>query len=136
MNQSTNTEAAVKATPRERRITLRFYMDDPIASETYDSLMRRRSATGSVMNTLIVGLLHRELCQENDLSLDELEKLFRSIIRSEGRSLLREWCAAVPAKTVTESRVDSTQDEYLTNDDDEDDDDSLDMTAAFCGNLA
>ena len=121
---------------REKRVTLRFYLDDPIASETYDSLMRRRSATGAVMNTLIVELLHRELCQENDLSLDELEKLFRSVIRSEGRALLYEWSVAAPAKAVTESRVDSTQDEYMADDDDEDDDDSLDMATAFCGNLA
>lgn len=121
---------------REKRITLRFYMDDPIASETFDSLMRRRSATGAVMNTLIVELLHRELCQENDLSLDELEKLFRSVIRSEGRALLREWSAAVPAKAATEFRSDSMQDECLTEDEDEDDDDSLDMATAFCGNLA
>lgn len=121
---------------REKRITLRFYLDDPIASETYDSLMRRRSETGAVMNTLIVELLHRKLCQENAMSLDELEKLFRNIIRSEGRALLREWSAAVPAKTVTESRSDSTQDGYLEDDEDEDDDDSLDMATAFCGNLA
>ena len=120
---------------REKRITLRFYLDDPIASETYESLMRRRSATGAVMNTLIVHLLHRELCQENALSLDELEKLFRSVIRSEGRALLREWGATIPAKTVTESRFDSTQNEYLEDDEDEDDDDSLDMATAFCGNL-
>ena len=121
---------------REKRITLRFYLDDPIASETYDSLMRRRSETGAVMNTLIVQLLHRELCQENALSLDELEKLFRSVIRSEGRALLREWSATIPTKTVIESRVDSMQNEYLRDDDDEDDDDSLDMATAFCGNLA
>ena len=98
--------------------------------------MQRRLETGAVMNTLIVQLLHRELCQENALSLDELEKLFRSVIRSEGRALLREWCAAVPAKTVTESQSDSTQDGYLEDGDDEDDDDSLDMATAFCGNLA
>ena len=121
---------------REKRITLRFYLDDPIASETFDSLMRRRSETCSVMNTLIVELLHRELCQENDLSLDELEKLFRSVIRSEGRALLREWIAAAPAIAVTESQSDSTQDGYLEDGDDEDDDDSLDMATAFCGNLA
>ena len=120
---------------REKRITLRFYMDNPIASETYDSLMRRRLETGAVMNTLIVELLHRELCQENDLSLDELEKLFRNVIRFEGRALLREWSAAVPAKIVTESRFDSAQNEYL-EEEDEDDDDSLDMATAFCGNLA
>ena len=92
------------------------------------------------MNTLIVELLHRELCQENALSLDELEKLFRNVIRSEGRALLREWGATIPAKAVTEFRVDSMQNEYLTDDDDEDDDedddDSLDMATAFCGNLA
>lgn len=121
---------------REKRITLRFYLDDPIASETYDSLMRRRLETGAVMNTLIVQLLHWELCQENALSLDELEKLFRSVIRSEGRALLREWSVAAPAKAVTESQSDSVQDEYMTDDDDEDDDDSLDMATAFCGNLA
>lgn len=120
---------------REKRITLRFYIDDPIASETYDRLMQRRLETGAVMNTLIVQLLHRELCQENALSMDELEKLFRSVIRSEGRALLREWGAAVPAKTVTESRFDSMQNEYLEDDEDEDDDDSLDMATAFCGNL-
>lgn len=121
---------------REKRITLRFYMDDPIASETYDSLMQRRSETGSVMNTLIVELLHRELYQEDALSLDKLEKLFRSVIRSEGRALLREWGAAIPARAVTESKSDSALDECMTDDDDEDDDDSLDMAAAFCGNLA
>jgi len=111
-------------------------IDDPIASETYDRLMQRRLETGAVMNTLIVRLLHRELCQENALSLDELEKLFRSVIRSEGRALLREWGATISAKTVTESRSDSVQDEYMADDDDEDDDDSLDMATAFCGNLA
>ena len=121
---------------REKRITLRFYLDDPIASETYGRLMQRRLETGAVMNTLIVELLHRELCQKDAMSLGELEKLFRSAIRSEGRALLREWCAAVPAKTVTESRSDSTQDGYLEDDEDEDDDDSLDMATAFCGNLA
>ena len=121
---------------REKRITLRFYMDDPIASETFDSLMRRRSATGAVMNTLIVELLHRELCQKDAMSQGELEKLFRSVIRSEGRALLREWSVAAPAKAVTESRSDSTQDECQAEDDDEDDDDSLDMATAFCGNLA
>lgn len=121
---------------REKRITLRFYLDDPIASETYDSLMRRRSETGAVMNTLIVELLHLELCQKNTMSMDELEKLFRSVIRSEGSALLREWGATIPAKTVTESRSDSTQDGYLEDDEDEDDDDSLDMATAFCGNLA
>ena len=121
---------------REKRITLRFYLDDPIASETYDILMQRRLETGAVMNTLIMQLLHRELCQKDAMSLGELEKLFRSVIRSEGRALLREWSVAAPAKAVTESRVDSTQDEYLTDGDDEDDDDSLDMATAFCGNLA
>ena len=76
---------------REKRITLRFYMDDPVARETYDELTRRRMETGAVMNTLIVELLHQGLCQENALNLDELEKLFRSVIRSEGKALLREW---------------------------------------------
>ena len=121
---------------REKRITLRFYLDDPIASETYDRLMQRRLETSAMMNTLIVELLHRELCQKDAMSLGELEKLFRSVIRSEGRALLREWSVAAPAKAVTESRVDSTQDKYLTDGDDEDDDDSLDMATAFCGNLA
>ena len=121
---------------REKRITLRFYLDDPIASETYDSLMRCRSKTGAVMNTLIVQLLHRELCQENALSMDELEKLFRNVIHSEGRALLREWCVAIPVKAVTESQCDSAHDGYIADDDDEDDDDSLDMATAFCGNLA
>ena len=121
---------------REKRITLRFYMDDPIASETYDRLMQRRLETGAVMNTLIVELLHRELCQENALSLDELEKLFKSVVRSEGRALLREWIAAVPAKAEDEFRSDFEQDEHMADDDDEDDDDSLDMATAFCGNLA
>ena len=121
---------------REKRITLRFYMDDPIASETYDSLMRRRLETGAVMNTLIVQLLHRELCQENALSLDELEKLFRSVIRSEGRVLLREWGAAVPMRVAIAPHSDYVLDECPAEDDDEDDDDSLDMATAFCGNLA
>ena len=65
----------------KKRITLRFYLDDPIASETFDSLMRRRLETGAVMNTLIVQLLHRELCQENALSLDELETLPPAMLR-------------------------------------------------------
>ena len=121
---------------REKRITLRFYLDDPIASETYDRLTWRRLETGAVMNTLIVELLHRELCQENDLSLDELEKLFRSVIRSEGRALLHEWSAAVPMKVATAPHSDYVLDECPAEDDDEDDDDSLDMATAFCGNLA
>ena len=121
---------------REKRITLRFYLDDPIASETYDSLMRRRSETGAVMNTLIVELLHRELCQENALSMDELEKLFRSVIRSEGSALLREWGAAIPIRAATAPHSDYVLDECPAEDDDEDDDDSIDMATAFCGNLA
>ena len=107
-------------TSREKRITLRFYMDDPIASETYDSLMRRRSETGVVMNTLIVELLHRELCQKDAMSLGELEKLFRSVIRSEGRALLREWDEAVPMKAATVSYSDYVLDESPAEDDDED----------------
>ena len=110
-------------------------MDDPIASETYDSLMRRRLETGAVMNTLIVQLLHRELCQENALSLDELEKLFESIIRSEGRALLREWSTAVTMKAATAPHSNYVLDECSAEDEDEDDDDSLDMATAFCGNL-
>ena len=122
-------------TSRVKRITLRFYLDDPIASETYDGLMQRRLETGAVMYTLIVELLHHELCQENALSLDELEKLFRSVIRSEGRALLREWSAAVPMKIATASHSDYVLDECSAEDEDEDDDDSLDMATAFCGNL-
>lgn len=121
---------------REKRITLRFYMDDPIASETYDSLMRRHSATGAVMNTLIVHLLHRELCQKDAMSLGELEKLFRSVIRSEGRALLHEWSAAIPIRAATAPHSDYVLDEGPAEGDDEDDDASLDMATAFCRNLA
>ena len=74
-------------------------------------------------------MLHLELCQKNTMSMDELEKLFRSVIRSEGRALLREWGTTAPVKVATESRSDD-------DDEDDDDDDSLDMATAFCGNLA
>ena len=123
---------------REKRITLRFYMDDPIAAETFSLLMQRRRETGAVMNTLIVELIHRGLCREEELleNLEALERLFRDVIRTEGRTLLREWQDPAPQKVISESQVDDGAEEDQLDDDDPDDDESLDQVFAFCSNQA
>lgn len=122
---------------REKRITLRFYMDDPIAAETFSLLMQRRKETGAVMNTLIVELIHRGLCREEKLleNMEALEKMFRDVIRTEGRSLLCEWQPSAPQKVIPEPQVDDRQWEGQLDDDELDDDESLDQVFAFCNNM-
>ena len=120
---------------REKRITLRFYLDDPIAGETYHQLMRRRAEYTGSQNTLIVETLHRGLCQEPVLSGDPavLEELLRRVVRSEGKALLREY-AIVGSQNSAPQRnsIESRGEDKATDDDDEDDDESLDLASAFC----
>lgn len=124
---------------REKRITLRFYMDDPIAGETYHQLLRRRAESSESQNTLIVETLHRGLCQPPVLLGDPaaLEELLRRVICSEGKALLREYAIVGSQNSAPQrSSIESRGEDKATDDDDEDDDESLDLASAFCSIMA
>lgn len=100
---------------REKRVTLRFYLDDPMYVEAFDQLMRRHRESGVPINTLIVEAIHKYLCQDtSDEALryawdygsgaagskrerdnEELMALLRSAIRSEGNALLKKWSSSL-----------------------------------------
>ena len=79
---------------REKRITLRFYLDDPEAVELYEQFQQRRKETGKAMNTLALEALHDFLNKDRPME-DEADVHLRSIVRSEIRDALREWSPAI-----------------------------------------
>ena len=100
---------------REKRVTLRFYLDDPMYVEAFDQLMRRHRESSVPINTLIVEAIHKYLCQDTSDELsrndwdygsgaaaskheqdnEELMALLRSTIRSEGDALLKKWSSSL-----------------------------------------
>lgn len=100
---------------REKRVTLRFYLDDPMYVEAFDQLMRRHRESCVPINTLIVEAIHKYLCQDDSYEVsrnnrdygsgavalkherdnEELMALLRSAIRSEGDALLKKWSSSL-----------------------------------------
>lgn len=108
---------------REKRITLRFYLDDPEAVDLYEQLQQRRKESGKAMNTLALEALHAFL-NKDQIMEDEADVHLRSIVRSEIRDAFREWSPAIqPSK--------SSGMEEMLDADDEDDFDSLAAVASF-----
>lgn len=71
---------------RDKRVTLRFHMDDPGIVGLYTTLQQKRRATGKSMNALIMDALRASLGEE-----DRSEKLLRQIVREEVRVALKGW---------------------------------------------
>ena len=94
---------------REKRITLRFYLDDPESIMLYERLQQRRQETGIPMSTLVLEAVRQYL----DLK-DHWEETFRAIFREELQSALRKRLFTTPQPEQVES---------ATEDDGEDDSD-------------
>ena len=105
---------------REKRITLRFYLDDPESIMLYERLQQRRQETGIPMSTLVLEAVRQYL----DLK-DHWEEVFRTIFREELQSALRKRLFTTPQPEQVES---------ATEDDGEDDSDmeSLKEIAQSC----
>ena len=78
------------STNRTKRLTLRFYLDDPDSHLLYERLQQRRKETGIPMSTLALKALQQALNSDED----ELKEL-RAMFREELRSAFREWSFAV-----------------------------------------
>lgn len=108
---------------REKRITLRFYLDDPEAVELYEQLQQHRRESGKAMNTLALEALRAFLNKDRPME-DEAGVHLRSIVRSEIRDALREWSPVIqPSENSSMAG--------MLDADDEDDFDSLAAVASF-----
>ena len=112
---------------RDRRITLRFYLDDPEACELYDQLQAHRRETGTPMSTLTLELL-KAYFDSRSHTADASNESLRAMIRTEIRAALREISLEMPireaeAVAVTSESTDSEDDEY--------DPDSIQAALAF-----
>ena len=101
---------------RDRRITLRFYLDDPEACELYDQLQAHRRETGTPMSTLAMELLKAYFDSRHHTD-DTSNEPLRDMIRTEIRTALREWSLEMPVReaeavAVTSESTDSENDEY------------------------
>ena len=104
---------------RDRRITLRFYLDDPEACELYDQLQAHRRETGTPMSTLTMELL-KAYFDSRSHTADASNESLRAMIRTEIRAALREISLEMPireaeAVAVTSESTDSEDDEYDPN---------------------
>ena len=112
---------------RDRRITLRFYLDDPEACELYDQLQAHRRETGTPMSTLTLELL-KAYFDSRSHTADASNESLRAMIRTEIRAALREISLEMPireaeAVVVASESTDSENDEY--------DPDSIQAALAF-----
>ena len=112
---------------RDRRITLRFYLDDPEACELYDQLQAHRRETGTPMSTLTLELL-KAYFDSRSHTVDASNESLRAMIRTEIRAALREISLEMPireaeAVAVASESTDSENDEY--------DPDSIQAALAF-----
>ena len=82
---------------RYRRITLRFYLDDPEACALYDQLQQYRRETGTPMSTLTMEALKARFMSGTHLADDQNDAL-RELLRTEIRAALREWSPAMPTR--------------------------------------
>ena len=75
---------------RDKRITLRFYLDEPEACALYQQLSKQRQETGQTMSAIIMAALKEYL----DTPGPDPNAALRGVIREEVRSALREWAIA------------------------------------------
>lgn len=101
---------------KDRRITLRFYLDDPDACELYERLQLLRRETGTPMSTLTMEALKVRYASSPHTDDDPNEAL-RNMLRTEIRAALREWSPVMPmreadAVTSASEQADAEDDEY------------------------
>ncbi len=84
---------------RDKRITLRFYLDDPEACELYRRLQQRRQETGKTMSALIMMALKEYLAPDNQMEAGRDEAI-RDLLRTEIRAALREWSLPPQAAAI------------------------------------
>ena len=112
---------------RDRRITLRFYLDDPEACVLYDQLQAHRRETGTPMSTLTMELLKAYFgsrSHTDDVSNESLRDMFRTEIRA----ALREWSPEMP---VRKTEAEAVASESTESENDEYDPDSIQAALAF-----
>jgi len=86
---------------RDKRVTLRFHMDDPGIAGLYTALQQKRRATGKSMNALIMDALRVSLGEE-----ERSEKLVRAIVREEVRAALKGWMPPTIPQSVEDDDSD------------------------------
>ena len=112
---------------RDRRITIRFYLDDPEACALYEQLQRCRRETGTPMSTLTMEALKARFASSPHADDTSSESL-RDMLRTEIRAALREWSPAMPMKAVeAETSTGETADAH----EDEFDPDSIQAALSF-----
>ena len=84
---------------RDKRITLRFYLDDPEACALYRQLRQRRQETGKTMSALIMMALKEYLASDNQTEAGRDEAI-RDLLRTEIRAALREWSLPPQAAAI------------------------------------
>ena len=104
---------------KDRRITLRFYMDDPDACALYEQLQQYRRETGTPMSTLTIEALKARFASNPYTEGDPNEALCE-MFRTEIRAALREWSPVMPmreadAVTSASEQADAKDDEYDPN---------------------
>ena len=112
---------------RYRRITLRFYLDDPEACALYDQLQQYRRETGTPMSTLTMEALKARFMSGTSHHDDQNDAL-RELIRTEIRAALREWSPAMPRR---EAGTVASEREPTDFEDDDYDPDSIQAALAF-----
>lgn len=111
----------------DKRITLRFYLDDPDACELYERLQLLRRETGRPMSTLTMEALKARYatCPHAD---DDPNEGLREMLRTEIRAALREWSLATPMR---EAGTVASESEPTDFEDEEYDSDSIQAALAF-----
>ena len=102
---------------RDKRITLRFYLDDPEACELYRRLQQCRQETGKTMSALIMMALKEYLAPDKQPEVGR-DGAIRDLLRAEIRAALREWslppqAAAINPDAETEPGEDDADPESI-----------------------
>ena len=84
---------------KDKRITLRFYLDDPESCELYRQLRQRRQETGQTMSALIMMALKEYLAPDKQTEAGRDEAV-RNLLRTEIRAALREWSLPQQAAAI------------------------------------
>lgn len=84
---------------RDKRITLRFYLDDPEACALYCQLRQRRQETGKTMSTVIMMALKEYLAPDKQTKAGR-DGAIRDLLRAEIRAALREWSLPPQAAAI------------------------------------
>lgn len=112
---------------KDRRITLRFYLDDPEAYELYERLQLLRRETGTPMSTLTMEALKARFTASPHAE-DDPNNALRELLRTEIRAALREWSPVTPMRAAEAVASSSEPTDY---EEEEYDPDSIQAALAF-----